>query len=155
MKPLAAILLTLCLTAQADPAQRAQEAAAADVVTTGVGLALGAAEANPLGLALIPLKLIALDYAAGLSDGEKQTTQHALSALWTGAASNNLCIIAMLVTGGMMAPVCVAIGVVTAAHSWQSGSLERDFWMVCASERQTNPKLQCNFKQSWASSNPR
>ena len=35
MKPLAAILLTLCLTAQADPSQRAQEAAATDVVTTG------------------------------------------------------------------------------------------------------------------------
>jgi len=30
MKPLAAILLTLCLTAQADPSQRAQEAAVAD-----------------------------------------------------------------------------------------------------------------------------
>jgi hypothetical protein len=155
MKPLVALLLAFCLTVHAGPAEQAQQSAAADVVTTGVGLALGAAEANPLGLALIPLKLIALDYAAGLPDGEKQTAQHALSALWTGAASNNLCIIAILVTGGMMAPVCVAIGVVTAAHSWQSGSLERDFWMVCASERQTNPKLQCNFKQSWASSNPR
>ena len=57
MKPLAAILLTLCLTAQADPSQRAQEAAVADVATTVMGLSLGAAEANPLGLALIPLTI--------------------------------------------------------------------------------------------------
>ena len=117
MKPLVALLLAFCLTVHAGPAEQAQQSAAADVVTTGVGLSLGAAEANPLGLALIPLKLIALDYAAGLPDGEKQTTQHALNALWTGTASNNLCIIAMLVTGGMLAPVCVAIGVVTAVHS--------------------------------------
>lgn len=155
MKPLAVILLTLCLTAQADPAQRAQEAAVADVATTVLGLSLGVAEANPLGLATIPLKWGILEYASRLPDGEKQTVQSAVGSFWLGAAANNICVIAMLVTGGALTPVCVALGVVTAVHSWQSGSLERDFWMVCASERQTNPKLQCNFKPSWASSNPR
>ena len=40
----ALILSLLCITAQA---QTAEQAAAADVATTGIGLALGAAEANP------------------------------------------------------------------------------------------------------------
>lgn len=49
MKALAALLLALCLHAQADMAEEVKQSAAEDVVGTVVGLALGAAEANPLG----------------------------------------------------------------------------------------------------------
>ncbi len=42
MKRLAVLLLAFCLTVHAGPAEQAQQSAAADVVTTGVGLALGA-----------------------------------------------------------------------------------------------------------------
>ena len=145
MKPLAAILLTLCLTAQADPAQRAQEAAAADVVTTGVGLALGAAEANPLGLALIPLKWGILDYAGRLPDGEKQTVQSAVGSFWLGAAANNICVIFSLLSGGTFAPLCAAAGVAVALQRWNAGADEREFWALCARERVKNPKMTCEF----------
>ena len=145
MKPLAAILLILCLTAQADSSQRAQEAAVADVATTVMGLSLGAAEANPLGLALIPLKLIALDYAAGLPDGEKQTVQSAVGSFWLGAAANNICVIFSLLSGGTFAPLCAAAGVAVALQRWNAGADEREFWALCARERVKNPKMTCEF----------
>ena len=108
MKPLAAILLTLCLTAQADPSQRAQEAAVADVATTVLSLSLGAAEANPIGLATIPLKWGILEYAGCLPDGEKQTVQSAVGSFWLGAAANNIRVIFSILSGGTFAPLCAA-----------------------------------------------
>ena len=145
MKPLVALLLAFCLTVHAGPAEQAQQSAAADVVTTGVGLALGAAEANPLGLALIPLKLIVLDYAAGLPDGEKQTVQSAVGSLWLGAAANNICVIFSILSGGTFAPLCAAAGVAVALQRWTAGADEREFWALCARERVKNPKMTCEF----------
>jgi len=145
MKPLAAILLTLCLTAQADPSQRAQEAAVADVATTVMGLSLGAAEANPLGLALIPLKWGILEYASHLPDGEKQTVQSAVGSFWLGAAANNICVIFSLLSGGTFAPLCAAAGVAVALQRWNAGADEREFWALCARERVKNPKMTCEF----------
>ena len=145
MKPLVALLLAFCLTVHAGPAEQAQQSAAADVVTTGVGLSLGAAETNPLGLALIPLKLIALDYAAGLPDGEKQTVQSAVGSFWLGAAANNICVIFSLLSGGTFAPLCAAAGVAVALQRWNAGADEREFWALCARERVKNPKMTCEF----------
>ena len=145
MKPMVALLLAFCLTVHAGPAEQAQQSAAADVVTTGVGLALGAAEANPLGLALIPLKLIALDYAGRLPDGEKQTVQSAVGSFWLGAAANNICVIFSLLSGGTFAPLCAAAGVAVALQRWNAGADEREFWALCARERVKNPKMTCEF----------
>ena len=145
MKPMVALLLAFCLTVHAGPAEQAQHSAAADVVTTGVGLALGAAEANPLGLALIPLKLIALDYAGRLPDGEKQTVQSAVGSFWLGAAANNICVIFSLLSGGTFAPLCAAAGVAVALQRWNAGADEREFWALCARERVQNPKTTCEF----------
>ena len=145
MTPLVALLLAFCLTVHAGPAEQAQQSAAADVVTTGVGLALGAAEANPLGLALIPLKLIALDYAGRLPDGEKQTVQSAVGSFWLGAAANNICVIFSLLSGGTFAPLCAAAGVAVALQRWNAGADEREFWALCARERVKNPKMTCEF----------
>lgn len=50
MKPLIALLLAFCITVHAGPAEQAQQSAAADVVTTGVGLALGAGTKSQDGL---------------------------------------------------------------------------------------------------------
>ena len=145
MKPLVALLLAFCLTVHAGPAEQAQQSAAADVVTTGVGLSLGAAEANPLGLALIPLKLIALDYAGRLPDGEKQTVQSAVGSFWLGAAANNICVIFSILSGGTFAPLCAAAGVAVALQRWNAGADEREFWVLCAKERVQNPKTTCEF----------
>jgi len=145
MKALAALLLALCLHAQADTAERAQNAAIADVASTGAALALGAAEANPLGLLTLPAKLAALKYAESLQDGDKQTAQSVISSMWRGAAANNVCVILSIVTGGTFAPVCAIAGFAVAWHEWQSSEIERQFWMVCANEKQSNPELKCTY----------
>jgi len=138
----ALVLSLLCVTAQA---QTAHEAAAADVASTGAALALGAAEANPLGLLTLPMKFAAIRYAEGLPDGDKQTAQSVISSMWRGAAANNVCVIMSIVTGGTFAPVCAIAGFAVAWHEWQSGEIERQFWMVCAYEKQSNPELKCSF----------
>ena len=145
MKPLVALLLAFCLTVHAGPAEQAQQSAAADVVTTGVGLALGAAEANPLGLATIPLKWGILEYASRLPDGEKQTVQSAVGSFWLGAAANNICVIFSILSGGTFAPLCAAAGVAVALQRWTTGADEREFWALCARERVKNPKMTCEF----------
>lgn len=143
MKAIAALLLALCLHAHADTAERAQNAAIADVASTGAALALGAAEANPLGLLTLPMKFAAIRYAEGLPDGDKQTAQSVISSMWRGAAANNVRVIGSIVTGGTFAPVCAVAGFAVAWHEWQSGEIEREFWYVCATLRREQPELAC------------
>lgn len=140
---LRALILSLaCLSAQA---QTAEQAAAADVATTGIGLALGAAEANPLGLLTIPGKLIALEYANSLPTGEREYALSAISSMWTGAAVNNLCVIAAVLSGGAFAPACLIVGAAVGMQRWDAGAQERLFWAICARERESNPRLTCEF----------
>lgn len=142
----AAVLSMLIATSA--HAQTAGEAAAADMATTGVGLALGAAEANPLGLLTIPGKLIALEYANSLPTGEREYALSVLGSLWTGAAANNLCVIAAIVTGGAFAPFCIGVGLAVASAKWQEGSDERLFWAICADEKTRNPRLTCEYRKT-------
>lgn len=65
-----------------------QDAQLADVGSTGAALAHGAAEANPMGLALLPAKYL-LTEAAGDS-----CETHAADAITWGAVGNNLAIVA-------------------------------------------------------------
>lgn len=129
-----ALILSLLIATSAH-AQTAGEAAAADVASTGIGLALGAAEANPLGLLTIPGKLIALEYANSLPTGEREYALSAMGSLWTGAAANNVCVILAIVTGGAFAPFCIGVGLAVASAKWQAEANERLFWAICADER--------------------
>jgi len=138
----ALILSLLCLSAQA---QTAHEAAAADVATTGIGLALGAAEANPIGLLTLPAKLAMIQHAEGLPTGEREYALSAISSMWTGAAANNLCVIAAIVTGGAFAPFCIGVGLAVASAKWQAEADERLFWAICAAEKKINPVLTCLY----------
>lgn len=140
---LRALILSLaCLSAQA---QTAEQAAAADVATTGVGLALGAAEMNPVGMLTLPLKLIAIQQAEALPTGEREYALSAISSMWTGAAANNLCIVAAILTGGAFAPACLIVGAAVGMQRWDAAADERLFWAVCADERTRNPRLTCEF----------
>ena len=145
MKALCALLLALSLAAHADTAHDAQQAAIADVATTGIGLALGAAEANPLGIATLPLKLIALDYADKLPTGERETLQSAIASVWTGASVNNVCVILALVTGGAFGAGCIVAGLAVAVGRWTAGEQEREFWQICADYMRMNPALVCTY----------
>lgn len=136
------LIYLLCLSAQA---QTAHEAAAADVATTGIGLALGAAEANPLGLLTLPAKLAAIQHAESLPTGEREYALSAISSIWTGAAANNLCIVAAILTGGAFAPACLIIGTAVGMQRWEAGANERLFWAICADEKTRNPNLTCKY----------
>lgn len=143
MRWLAAIGLALTLSAHAG--DRATEAAIEDLATTGVGIALGAAEMNPAGLVVIPLKFALLSHAESLPDGDKQHQKSVIASVWRGAAANNVCVIASIVTGGTFAPACVAIGLIAGVHEWQAGADERTFWRICQHEKLNNPNLVCKF----------
>jgi len=138
----ALILSLLCLSAQA---QTAEQAAAADVATTGIGLALGAAEMNPVGLLTLPAKLAMIQHAEGLPTGEREYALSAISSMWTGAAANNLCVVAAILSGGTFAPACLVIGAAVGMQRWDAAADERLFWAICADEKTRNPRLTCEF----------
>ena len=144
MRLLAALLLALlsaCTTMQ----DKATTAAAHDVASTAAGLAAGAVEANPLGLITIPVKIGALAYADGLPTGERETTQAAVAAIWTGAAANNWCVLAVIASGGSAAPACLVVGLIVGLRVWQGSAMEREFWLICARERAELPGLVCTY----------
>lgn len=138
----ALVLSLLCVTAQA---QTAEQAAAADVATTGIGLALGAAEANPIGLLTLPAKLAAIQHAESLPTGEREYALSVISSMWTGAAANNLCVIVAIATGGAFAPACLIVGAAVGMQRWDAGADERLFWAICADEKTRNPRLTCTY----------
>lgn len=145
MRRLLAILALLCGLANAQTAERAQSAAAEDLASTAIGLALGAAEANHIGLLTVPGKWLMLKHADTLPTGERAHTLSAITAIWRGASANNVCVIAAIATGGTFGPVCVLAGLVVAAQQWESTSAERQFWAICAAEKQSNPRLKCTY----------
>lgn len=145
----AATLAVSCGVAQAGNAQdEAFTGAVADGLTTAVGLAAGAAELNPLGPVLaIGMKLALWQYAKGLPDTEQPGTYAAAAALWQGAAANNVCVAASILSGGSFAPACVALGVAWGVKTWKESEPEREFWAGCAMLRQyaQQPDLTCVY----------
>lgn len=138
-------LLLMASLAYAGTEEKAQAAAIGDVASSVVGIAAGAAEANPLGLLLIPLKIGMLEYAKTLPDGEREYTQSQIGAIWGGATVSNICTIGVLLSGGATAIPCLVIGIGYGLHEWQSTQAEREFWLICADERTKNPALVCTF----------
>jgi hypothetical protein len=109
---------------QAEPAVKA---AIADGVTTGVALAAGAVEMNPL-VSPSPLGLVALTaakiglvrYAADLPEGEKRMVMKTTTAAWGGAAMNNL-----LVLVAAPPPFPLLAGLAMAVIGWRQ--MARDY----------------------------
>lgn len=136
-------LLVLCLViwSQAPKAGERDAVAAqvADVATTGAGLSIGAAEANPLGLALLGVKLAAYQHIKAQPADEQPRLWGMFGAFGWGAAVNNLCVIA---SGG----ACWVVGAVAGLFQWQRTEPERlraQFDAICERERVQNPALQC------------
>lgn len=117
----------------------------AGTAASAAGLALGAAEANPLGLLTLPGKLIALEHAKTLPTGEREHALSVISSVWRGAAANNLCVVVAIATGGTFGPACAVAGLAVALREWESAAIERQFWAVCAWHRQTQPDLKCTY----------
>ena len=127
--------------------KQAETAAVADGVSTLGGLALGAAEANPLGLAVFPLKALYMSHIKTMPEDEQADAYAGLQATSSGAAANNLCIIGAILTGGGLAPFCPIIGVAWAMNELSKSAQERELWAICRAERAywKNPAMTCDF----------
>jgi hypothetical protein len=127
---LAALLCAAATCASAQELeQSARSAAVADTASTALGLAAGAVELNPLGPVLsIGMKAAYLNYAETLPEPEKAVALAASSSIWSGAAANNLCVVAAILTGGAFAPACIVVGVAWGLRAWRQTEHERQFW---------------------------
>lgn len=143
---LRALILSLLIATSAN-AQTAGEAATADLASTAGALLLGAAEANPLGILLIPAKIAVIKHAESLPTGEREHALSAVSSMWLGAAANNLCIIAAIATGGAFSPACLVVGLSVGAAKWESDAEERLFWGMCADAQSRDPHTVCEFNK--------
>lgn len=128
---LPAILAILAGSGCASLEQRAQSAAIGDTASTGVAVLLGGVEANPIGLLTIPAKLVALEYANALPDGEREIALSGQAAMWTGAAGHNVCVIVGLLGGPASTLGCVAVGVAVTVQQWFATAAYREFHARC------------------------
>ena len=121
---------------------------AADLATTGVGLLLGAAEANPLGLLTLGVKAMAYRQIKESPPVEQPRMWSMYGALGWGAAANNLCVIAAIATGGGAAVLCPLIGLSAGVGLWNADAKKRDeatFAAICQEEKVKNRALVCIY----------
>jgi hypothetical protein len=84
---------------------------AADLATTAIGLTMGAAEANPLGLAVFPLKLLVKAEIDKIPDeNQRREASAQFSGAQFAAAAANICTLAA--ANPAVAAVCFAGGAV-------------------------------------------
>jgi hypothetical protein len=120
----------------------------ADVGSTGMGLLLGAAEANPLGILTLGAKAVAYQHIKQAPAVEQPRLWGLYGAAGWGAAANNLCIIGAIATGGAAAALCPVLGIAAGMGMWNKGSAERDratFDAMCQEARRSNPDLHCIY----------
>ncbi len=136
---LAAILLSGC--ASMTTKERAQAAIGADAATTAIGIgALGLVEANPLGLAAIPLSLVAVEYCETLPEVERVSCLHTVESSRWAFATWNLCLAAL-------GPACAIPAAIVGWKVWSDGAAEREFSELCATHKALagNPSLRCVY----------
>ncbi len=97
-----ALALSLLIATGAHAGDRAAVAGQlADVGSTAVGLALGAAEANPLGILTLGAKAIAYQQIKAAPAVEQPAMWSAYGAFGWGATANNVCVLAAMASGGV------------------------------------------------------
>jgi hypothetical protein len=128
---------------------KAHQAAVADAATTLGALALGAAEASPVGLAGIVLKAPLLAMIEKLPEEERAASYALQASIWSAASVNNLCVIAAIATGGSFAPACIVVGGAWGFHDYGKSEHERGFWQQCAFLRAERPQanLKCSYRK--------
>lgn len=146
---LIALLLALGLSGCAITRSTASDAAVADTASTGTALAFGGIEANPLGLLTIPLKIALLAHVETLPDAEKQDAQTTMSALWNAGAVNNVCVVAVIVSGGIASLPCIFLGAgygVWEYTTTKANQMQQEFAELCAKAKQDNPAMRCFYR---------
>jgi hypothetical protein len=131
--------------------EQAQAAALGDGVSTAVGLAVGAAELNPVGPILsFGMKAAVLHYVDTLPATEQPRAYAMAAASWSGATANNVCMTVSLLTGGSFIPACIALGVAWGVQTWNATEAERHFGERCAILRTfaAEPGLECVYPRA-------
>jgi hypothetical protein len=112
---------------------------AADAVTTSLATQVpGVVEANPLGLATVPIRLALIEHTKSLPPEQAKPVLDAITASSIGVSVNNLLILA----GVGAAPV---VGLIVGMTLWDRGAEEREFWFMCAEQRRDQPQLTCRY----------
>lgn len=120
----------------------------ADVGSTAIGLAMGAAEANPLGILTLGVKAIAYKQIQEAPPTDQPRMWSAYGAFGWGAAANNLCVIAAIATGGAAAALCPLVGLATGMTTWSADEERRNratFDAICDEQKRSNPDLVCIY----------
>lgn len=149
MKYFAALALLLCLGAAHAGEREAVEGNVADVVSTGAGIAMGAAEANPLGpVGVVVAKVVLHQYIKALPAVEQPQAWRLFGAVGWGAAANNLCVVITIATGGSGSVLCPVIGVSTGVGVFVStaeAARRETFDAICTEARSRQPDLICIY----------
>ena len=151
---IAALVLAASAGAHADDLRAsAVRGHAADLGSTGIGLAVGAAEANPLGILAMGVKAIAYQQINAAPAVEQPALWSATGAFGWGAAANNVCILAAIATGGALAAVCPVIGAAAGLAAYSADEDVRNratFDAICAQQRSAMPDLVCTYDEQEA-----
>ncbi|MBC7601237.1 MAG: hypothetical protein H7255_01060 [Ramlibacter sp.] len=122
MKLLSPLLSSLVALTLASPAMAesptpptasdvANQGIAADIGTTALGLSMGAAEANPLGLLVLPLKFLVKAQIEKIADeNERRDGMAMFTGVQFGAAAANICTLAL--ANPAIAIACMAGGAI-------------------------------------------
>jgi len=144
---LAAILLTIALSACTSLRESAHGATALDAATTAAGVASGVAvEANPLISspatlgAILVARVIGVEVADKLDEPQRTQTLAGLNSVWWGVGVSNV-----LVLLAASNPVGLIAGAMAGLGWWASTGDQRAFAEICARERLVNPRLKCIY----------
>lgn len=99
----------------------AESGQGADVLTTAVGLGLGGAEANPLGLAILPIKA-AMIYQSRSADFQTCVSYRAPTAAvgWGAGIANGIGIAAFVAGSGVGLPVSLGLLALASWLAWDT-----------------------------------
>ncbi|HEB94312.1 MAG TPA: hypothetical protein ENI94_12805 [Gammaproteobacteria bacterium] len=97
----------------------------ADVVTSLLAAGAGAAEGNPLGVAILPLKLAINEYAESLPTQQCNKLKTTLTAAGCGAAGGNLVTMAT----GELTALSLAVGAAVGATATEYSFADCEAWV--------------------------
>lgn len=143
---LAAVLCCVLCAAHAEDAKtQARTSAAADGVTSVVGIAAGVPLNPLLPVVGVALKAATLQHVETLPDTDRPRAYAMATAGWQGSAAGNVCAAASVLSGGAFLPACVVVGVAWGWKSWTDSEPERLNAERCAALRikVRKPKLRC------------
>ena len=123
-------------------------AAGRDVGTTALGLVQGLSEANPLGLAMIPLHFVAIHMSDNQAEPARTNDLTTISSVWDGVALYNAALV------GVPVVAAFAMAAVYTVHSYKADQPIRDeavkradFAMQCAQYMANGPDRNCAYKK--------